>query len=180
MSAGQRRLLRVATLLAGGSGVAYAVMRYLVPPADEWAVVNHPWQPHVQHLHVLTGPLLVFAVAYVWREHAAARLAAPGRRGRLFGRAMMLLFAPMVATGLLAQVAVAEGWRDAWRVAHLVLGLLWLTAAIGHAVAARVGVGEAAEPASAAPRGPLIAPCPATLPARAVAKVEPPTPPSTG
>jgi hypothetical protein len=31
-------------------------MRCLAEPADEWAVVNHPWQPHLQHLHVLAAP----------------------------------------------------------------------------------------------------------------------------
>ena len=42
-----------ATLLVGGTGLVYAWMRYLVHPADPFAVVNHPLQPLAQHLHIL-------------------------------------------------------------------------------------------------------------------------------
>ena len=51
--------LHVATILVGGGGLVYAWMRYFVRPDDPFAVVNHPWQPDVQHLHVLAAPLLV-------------------------------------------------------------------------------------------------------------------------
>ena len=62
MSRGQSVFLHLANLAVSGTGLVYAWMRYLAEPVDEWAIVNHPWQPHTQHLHILTAPLLVFAV----------------------------------------------------------------------------------------------------------------------
>jgi len=53
----------VSTVLVAGTGVVYAGMRYLLAPADPFAVVNHPLPPTIQHLHVLVAPLLVFAAA---------------------------------------------------------------------------------------------------------------------
>lgn len=149
MTRGQSWLVHTAALAAAGTGIVYAVMRYLLEPPDQWAVVNHPWQPHVQHLHVLGGPLLIFAVAYIWREHAATRLGRPGSRGRWLGRSMMLLFPPMAATGLFFQISVDEGWRDLWATAHLVLGLVWTLVAGLHFAAARVGEPEPVDTALA-------------------------------
>ena len=75
MSRAEWTLVHMANSLVIVTGVVYAVMRYLVTPSDEWAVVNHPWQPHVQHLHLLAAPLLVFAVGVIWRRHVVKRCA---------------------------------------------------------------------------------------------------------
>ncbi len=102
--------LHVATLLVGGGGLVYAWMRYLARPDDPFAVVNHPWQPAVQHLHVLAAPLLVFAIGLIWKAHAwpgrpAARRRAPERAvSRLVATA-----APMIASGYLLQTATVSG-----------------------------------------------------------------------
>ncbi|HXO18770.1 MAG TPA: hypothetical protein VOA87_02470, partial [Thermoanaerobaculia bacterium] len=64
--------VHAATILVGSTGLVYAWMRYLLAPADPFAVVNHPLQPLVQHLHVLAAPLLVFAVGLIWRRHVWA------------------------------------------------------------------------------------------------------------
>ena len=66
--------LHVATILVGGGGLVYAWMRYFVRPDDPFAVVNHPWQPDVQHLHVVAAPLLVFALGLIWQSHVRASL----------------------------------------------------------------------------------------------------------
>ena len=68
--------LHAATLAVGGTGLVYAWMLYLLKPSDPYAVVNHPWQPGVQHLHVLTAPLLVFAAGVIWRAHVWRRFRA--------------------------------------------------------------------------------------------------------
>ena len=60
--------LWLASLLVGGTGIVYAVMRYACTPADPFAVVNHPWQPQAQHWHVLLAPTLVFALGLIWRR----------------------------------------------------------------------------------------------------------------
>jgi hypothetical protein len=127
----ERYLLVLANLSVGVTGVVYAVMRYLLEPVDEWAVVNHPWQPHLQHLHVLAVPLLVFAVAMVWKQHAFAALR-NGRRRLVSGMTVLASFVPMVASGYLIQVAVQPGWRTVWVGVHLVASGLWLLGYLVH------------------------------------------------
>ena len=82
MSRSQRWLVHTANLLVGGTGLVYAWMRYFMRPADEWAVVNHPWQPHLQHLHVLVAPTLVFAVGLIWTGHVVAKYGNGSRNRR--------------------------------------------------------------------------------------------------
>jgi hypothetical protein len=135
VSRGQIVFLHLANLAVSGTGLVYAWMRYLLQPADEWAVVNHPWQPLVQHLHVLSAPLLVFAIGLIWSVHALAKLR-NGRRGRASGLGLMALFLPMAASGYLLQVAVDPEWRRRWIVIHIVSSLLWVGALAVHQVRA--------------------------------------------
>ena len=131
MTRQERGLQYLANLLVGGTGLLYAAMRYFMEPVDEWAVVNHPWQPAVQHLHLLTAPLLVFACGLIWRRHVVDhwRRAARLRRS---GPGMALLFLPMIASGYLLQVTVAPGWRQAWVVLHVATSAVWVLAFLVH------------------------------------------------
>ena len=132
MSRSEILMIRLSTFVSGASGLIYAAMKYLMTPTDEWSVVNHPWQPHVQHLHVLSAPLLIFAVALVWKQHAIANATSGEAKHRNSGLCMVLLFWPMVLSGFLQQVSVADGWRQIWATTHLVSSLLWLAATLAH------------------------------------------------
>lgn len=146
MSRAQLLLVHLANLAVCGTGLVYAWMRYLVEPADEWAVVNHPWQPHIQHLHVLAAPLLVFALGLIWSAHVLGKLE-NGRKNRVVGIGLTALFLPMAASGYLLQVAVDPVWRRTWVWVHVVSSLLWVAAFVVHQVVAlatkkRNGLGE--------------------------------------
>jgi hypothetical protein len=132
MSRYERWLMDVANLMVGGTGIVYAVMKYLMESTDEWAVVNHPWQPHVQHLHVVAAPLLVFTCGLLWSNHVVPKLQAKGSRGRLTGLTLVAQLIPMVVSGYLIQVSVSEGWRTVWIWVHLVTSIVWLLTAITH------------------------------------------------
>jgi hypothetical protein len=134
MNRWEARLQHAANLLVGGTGIVYAVMRYMMDPADEWAVVNHPWQPHIQHLHVLTAPLLVFACGLIWNHHVTGNLTRGERRGRRTGPGLLLALVPMVVSGYLIQTTVTETWRQVWIVAHLIASTAWMLAFAAHLV----------------------------------------------
>jgi len=134
VSPGEHRLADLSNLLVGGTGVVYAVMRYLMTPGDEWAIVNHPWQPHVQHLHVVAAPLLVFAVGLIWKGHVREKLERGTGGGRATGIALVSQLFPMVASGYLIQVAVTPLWRTIWIWVHVLTGSLWLVAYVWHRV----------------------------------------------
>lgn len=151
MTRSQVVFLQIANFVVSGTGLAYAWMRYLVEPPDEWAVVNHPWQPLVQHLHVLAAPLLLFAVGLIWSGHIVVKLS-NGRVNRASGFGLTALFLPMAASGYLLQVAVDAQWRERWVWVHVAASLLWIAAFVVHQIGAvsRTPRDQSANEASAA------------------------------
>jgi len=133
VSRSERLFLHVANGLVGGTGLVYAAMRYLMNPTDEWSVVNHPWQPHVQHLHVLVAPLLVFAAGLIWSRHVSAKYR-NGHQGRFSGVGLVVSLVPMAVSGYLIQVAVDPTWRTVWVVVHIASSLVWLVVLMAHQV----------------------------------------------
>lgn len=126
--------LHLSMLLVGGTGLVYAWMRYFLSPDDPYSIVNHPWQPALQHLHVWTAPFLVFAAGLVWREHIWKHWRQGVRKGRRSGGSLLFSLAPMVLSGYLIQTAVSDGWRQTWVIVHLTTSALWT---IGYAAHAR-------------------------------------------
>ncbi len=125
-------VLHASNALVGGTGLVYAWMRYALEPQDPFAVVNHPLQPLAQHLHVLLAPVLVFAIGLIWQGHVGPSLRARTRPRRSSGLTLVLLAAPMVASGYLLQTAEGDGWRRAWIAVHLSTSAAWLAAYLTH------------------------------------------------
>ena len=132
-------LIHLSTVLVGGTGLIYAWMLWGMEPADPYAVVNHAWQPAIQHLHVWAAPLLVFAAGLIWRAHVWEHWTRGVRARRRSGIGLVLTLAPMVVSGYLIQTAVGEGWRTAWVAIHLVTSAFWLTGYLVHQLTSRPG-----------------------------------------
>jgi hypothetical protein len=128
--------LHLATILVGGTGLIYAWMIYLAKPADPYSLVHHPWQPHLQHLHLLFAPLLVFAAGLIWRRHVWAKWRSGVSAARRSGLTLGLSLAPMVLSGYLVQTAVDDSWRKIWGVVHLAVSGLWVAGYLVHQVLA--------------------------------------------
>src|SRR5262249_51257482 len=79
--AAMRRLLNAWMALMTTTGATFAARKYWMKGADPFAVVNHPWQPHVLSAHVLLGPLAVFAFGWTFASHILPALSkgAPNR-----------------------------------------------------------------------------------------------------
>ncbi|MGH7151930.1 MAG: hypothetical protein ACREIU_14585 [Planctomycetota bacterium] len=125
-------LLHAATALVVGTGAAYAVFRYVLEPADPFAVASHPLEPAVQRLHVLSAPLLLFLVGVVWQRHVLKGLRSGRPPRRRTGLTLALSLLPMVASGYLLQVAVDPVWRGRWGVVHLATSAAWTVGYIAH------------------------------------------------
>ena len=136
MSRFEAWFLNLSSLLVGATGLVYAWMVYLAKPVDPFAVVNHPLQPTVQHLHVLVAPLLVFAAGMVWHGHAWSHWWRGVERRRRSGGSLLLTLVPMVVSGYLIQTAVEGGWRRTWVIVHLAASGLWLLGTLAHQVPA--------------------------------------------
>jgi len=109
-------------------------MRYLVNPTDEFAVVNHPWQPTVQHLHVITAPLLVLIIGHLLYWHAWTHWKSGFREGRRTGLTLAAGALPMIFSGYLLQTAVDPLWRQIWIAIHVSTSVLWMFSCGAHVV----------------------------------------------
>lgn len=132
MSRFEAWLAHLSCLLVGGTGLVYAWMRYLLPPVDPYAVVNHPFEPALQHLHVLTAPLLVFVAGQIGYHHAWMHWRRGVRQRRRSGLALGLTLVPMVVSGYLIQTTVDDAWRTAWIAVHCTASALFLAGYLTH------------------------------------------------
>ncbi|QDU66443.1 hypothetical protein [Engelhardtia mirabilis] len=137
MTRGEAWTTHLGTVVVGASGLVYAWMLYFAEPVDEFAIVNHPWQPHLLHLHVLSAPILVLAAGLLWVRHVWGRLRSGYPHRRATGVTLAAAVFPMIASGYLLQVTVEERWRSIWIWTHLVASALWLPAYLIHQLAPR-------------------------------------------
>jgi len=132
MSRNQARCIHLAQILVGGSGMVYAWMLYFMESEDEFSVWNHPWQGALQASHILTAPLLVFAVAAIWQPHVWQRIRGGYRLRRSSGLALAACFFPMLVSGYALQVSSSDAWRQIWVVLHVASSIFWLLVFAAH------------------------------------------------
>jgi hypothetical protein len=126
MNRGDRVLLQFSTLVSAVTGLVYLVMRYMMRSDDPFSALGHPWQPHMLAAHLLVGPVVVFALGLIAREHILPRFRAPDTpRGRASGLSLLLLGAAMVLSGYLIQVITAPGPKRLLVVLHIASGTLF-------------------------------------------------------
>lgn len=115
----------VTSFLTVASGTGYFVTKYLMSSPDPYAVVNSPLQPLFLKLHVLTSPLLLFALGLITVRHVWRHFRSGVRWSRKSGLTAAIAVVPMVVTGYLIQVLTAAGWIRAMAIAHVVFGFLY-------------------------------------------------------
>lgn len=120
------------------TGFVYAWMKFLMEPTDPWAVVNHPLQPFVLKLHIVTAPFLVFAIGILFARHILPQLRARARTARLSGTSAAWLIVPMVLSGYLIQAITHATLLQAMVLVHLATGSIFALAAGGHWLSARL------------------------------------------
>ena len=121
-------------LAVAASGLAYLWMKYFLESGDPFAVVNHPWEPAMLHLHVLTTPAFVLAFGVLLHAHIVKQFRAWRRENRLSGLASLGLFATMVASGYLLQVATSEALLTGLVIVHVGGGVLFAAVYLGHLI----------------------------------------------
>ncbi len=145
MTALQKWLLHLSLALLVLSGVGFAVMKYLIVPDDPYSAAGHPLQPWALSLHVLAGPLALFAVGLIFREHITGRRRQRNGRSTIgSGMLATALLLPMVASGYFLQVVTQETLRKVLVVVHLASGGLYAAGYAVHLVRARRRAGEPA------------------------------------
>ncbi len=128
----ERWSLHLSALLTAGTGLVYGWLRYFGQRVGEFGPEAHPLQALLQHLHVLSAPLLVLTLGMILKGHVEPLL----RSGRMkpLGTGLFLLggLAPMILAGYAVQVVVDPEWRRLWAWIHGLSSLLFLGAYLVH------------------------------------------------
>lgn len=130
----QTRFMHVSVALATVTGIVYAWMKHFVESDDPFAVVNHPWQPTLLHLHVVGVPLLVFGIGWIASNHIAPKYQSKTRIARRSGIIMMLIAGVMVFSGYLLQVLTGEAALQWSVVIHWISSGLFVVGYLVHQV----------------------------------------------
>lgn len=126
MTRAERWLLWSSTFAVASSGLGFAWTKYLVESDDPFAVIHHPWQPFFLKMHVLTAPLLVFAVGFMFSRHVVRQWQAPQSRGRRSGLGILTVLAPLIVSGYMIQTVTGESLRGWLAAVHLVTGVIYV------------------------------------------------------
>lgn len=116
------------------TGSIYGVMKYLMTPTDPFAVVNHPLQPVVLKLHIISGPFLIFGIGMITMRHIWPHFKSGWKKGRKSGIGSAVLALPMIATGYAIQAITSASWLTIIGYVHLALGLAFAAGAAVHYV----------------------------------------------
>jgi hypothetical protein len=124
----------VLSALVAVGGFAYLWMKYLLENTDPFAVVNHPWQPAILHLHVLASPPLVLVFGIILNSHIMKKLRATKIPNRKSGLLSLATFGAMIASGYLLQVVADERWLRSLVGIHVGSGTIFTVSYVAHLV----------------------------------------------
>ena len=137
MSRWQLVWLHLAVALTTLTGAVFAWMKYFMTSADEFAVANHPMQPHMLAIHVVVAPLLLFLLGWTFSNHIVPKYRFGNGKNRRTGIASTALIVPMALSAYLLQVATNEALRTAMTWAHWISSGLFLLAYLIHLINGR-------------------------------------------
>jgi hypothetical protein len=115
----ERWTFNLVALAVAASGFAYFWMKYLIQTDDPFAVVNHPWQGAMLHLHVLASPPFVLIFGVVLNSHILKKLRGARPPNRKTGLASLSTFVLMIVSGYLLQVATSDVWLERLVLLHV-------------------------------------------------------------
>jgi hypothetical protein len=124
----------IGSAVSGITGVVYWWMLNMMEPVSEFAVINHPLQPWVLKAHIVTAPLLVFAIGIIATDHIWKQYRLGVRAGRRSGVSAMWMFLPMVLSGYLIQAVTTPSWLTALAWIHLGTGLVFVVGLVIHQI----------------------------------------------
>jgi hypothetical protein len=136
----ERWAFNIGAALVAITGFAYFWMKYLVENEDPFAVVNHPWEATMLHLHVLASPPFILVFGIILNSHIIKKLGASKMPNRKSGLASFGLFAAMIGSGYLLQVVTADGWLRGLVALHVGSGAAFTVTYGAHLfISARLG-----------------------------------------
>lgn len=135
--------LHLSVALTAATGVVFAAMKHFLESSDEFAVVNHPLQPHMLAAHVVIAPILLFVLGWTFSNHMLPKYRFGDGTNLRTGFSAMLLIVPMTLSAYLLQVSTNETLREVMAWAHWISSGLFLLAYLIHLLNGRSNAADA-------------------------------------
>lgn len=126
--------LHLGSTIVSLTGLIYFLMDSFLRNDDPFAVVNHPLQPWMLDVHVVSAPILVFVLGLVFESHVSRKLQSGSQSNRRTGIAALAVLVALVLSGYLLQVTTDEILHRAALVIHIVSGFLFVFVYAAHQV----------------------------------------------
>jgi len=104
MTGFQRWSTGVASAVVSISGILYLWVKYFLTPMDPFSVINHPLQPVLLQVHLLSGPPLVVLFGMLLQSHVLKKVWSGHRPNRRSGLVALWMFGVMTMSGYVLQV----------------------------------------------------------------------------
>ena len=132
MNTFERRTVWVTSWLVALTGFVYLYMKYALTPAQPWDVTNHPLQGLALKVHIVSAPLLVFAVGMIATRHIWRHFRTNVQKARRTGLATALVLGPMIVSGYLIQSIAHESWLRVVALTHIATSVVFALGLIAH------------------------------------------------
>lgn len=150
----ERWSVRLSSTVVILSGVGFLWAKYFVQPSDPFSVVNHPLEPWLLKAHVLSAPILVFALGLIAVRHVFVHIRRGVRTARPSGLLLVATIPPMVLSGYLLQVASGPTFLQVLVWTHIASSVLFAVGVVVHLVAAARTVNGSAQRTGSSEPGP--------------------------
>jgi len=128
----ERWAFNALALLVSATGLLYLWMQYGMTTSDPFAVVNHPLQPLVLHLHVMAAPWLILLFGILISAHVSKKIGERPPSNRRTGLVSIATFVAMTFSGYGLQVFTDPAWARAMLLLHLASGGTFVLAYLIH------------------------------------------------
>jgi hypothetical protein len=98
-------LFHLTATVVTATGVLYWMLATFAANDDPFSIVNPPLQPFILKAHIVSAPLLIFALGIILDAHVVKNLRRGGRSNRRSGLASLVTFAAMALSGYGLQIS---------------------------------------------------------------------------
>ena len=128
----EKILFNAGIVVVSGTGIVLFYMKYCMSPMDEYAVINHPWQPLILKLHIIFSPLLLLQLGYLLAIHAIPFLKKKIKAALKTGFFIIVFILPMVISGYGIQVVNDDFWLSVMSILHISFSFIFLVLYLLH------------------------------------------------
>lgn len=126
----ERRLFSYSNLLVSFVGIIYFIYKYFFKVQTDFGIRPNPATSFWLHFHIVTVPVIVFLVGYLYKLHIYPKLKRNNSKRKKSGIILIFLFILMTLSGYLLQLAFDI--NDSIGIIHIIASFLWFFGYLWH------------------------------------------------